>query len=74
MQLISVIHHRYIGYPSLCKISVSNIGTDTIGDIDRYITDFPNISPVFPISVPFFLVLPFIFLLIAVIIVLSDFC
>ncbi|KAJ0483801.1 hypothetical protein HanIR_Chr13g0668691 [Helianthus annuus] len=35
MQLILVIYHRYIG---------QNIGTGIIGDIDRYITDFPHIS------------------------------
>ncbi|MFS7996583.1 hypothetical protein Hanom_Chr12g01131631 [Helianthus anomalus] len=44
MQLISVIYHRYIGYWSPCKISVSNISTEIISDIDRYITDFHDMS------------------------------
>ncbi|MFS7933577.1 hypothetical protein Hanom_Chr04g00381471 [Helianthus anomalus] len=44
MQLISVIYHRYVGYRSPCKVSVSNIGTDIIGVIDRYITDFPDVN------------------------------
>ncbi|KAJ0602866.1 hypothetical protein HanIR_Chr03g0144371 [Helianthus annuus] len=43
MQLISVI------YRSLSKISVSNIGQNMvpIGDIDRYLTDITDISPIF---------------------------
>ncbi|KAL9991588.1 hypothetical protein Hdeb2414_s0005g00179671 [Helianthus debilis subsp. tardiflorus] len=36
---ISVICRLYRSYRSLSKISVSNIGTDIIGDIDRYIID-----------------------------------
>ncbi|MFS7975855.1 hypothetical protein Hanom_Chr10g00885571 [Helianthus anomalus] len=42
------------------RLSMQNIGTD----IDRYLTD---VSLIFPISAPFFLVLPLTFLLIVAI-------
>ncbi|MFS7975856.1 hypothetical protein Hanom_Chr10g00885581 [Helianthus anomalus] len=53
------------------RLSMQNIGTDIIGDIDRYLTD---VSLIFPISAHFFLVLPLTFLLIVAISVLSLNC
>ncbi|MFS7995997.1 hypothetical protein Hanom_Chr12g01124711 [Helianthus anomalus] len=64
MQLISPIYC----YWSPGEISVQNIGTDIIAILDQYLTD---ISPNFLISVPLFLVLPSVFLLISAISVLS---
>ncbi|MFS7994760.1 hypothetical protein Hanom_Chr12g01109841 [Helianthus anomalus] len=49
-------------YQSPCKILVSNLSQDIVTVLSTILT---GISPIFPISVPFFLVLPFIFLLIA---------
>ncbi|MFS7994373.1 hypothetical protein Hanom_Chr12g01105171 [Helianthus anomalus] len=50
MQLISVIYRLSRSYRSLNKISVSNIGqnigTDIIGDIDRYLTEITDKSPI----------------------------
>ncbi|KAJ0833629.1 hypothetical protein HanPSC8_Chr15g0692611 [Helianthus annuus] len=54
MQLISVIYRSYrslinisdISVISLSKISASSIGQNIIGDIDRYLTDITDISPI----------------------------
>ncbi|MFS7910592.1 hypothetical protein Hanom_Chr02g00108081 [Helianthus anomalus] len=67
MQLISVMYHRYINYRTPYKISVKIL----VLILSAILTD---ISPIFPISVPFFLVIPFVFLLIAAISVLSLNC
>ncbi|KAJ0508154.1 hypothetical protein HanIR_Chr11g0514151 [Helianthus annuus] len=71
MQLISPRYHRYIGDISVIGLLVRYRCKVSVPILSAILTD---ISPIFPMSVHFFLVLPFVFLRIAAISILILNC